>query len=233
MPSPLKHSFQTVWNTIFPSVCIVCQNLLTTSETHLCTECRLDLPTTDFHVHEQNVLWQKFAANLPISFALSYLHFAKHSKAQKLLHHLKYYEAQELGEMLGMWYGHTLQKHAFDQQIDLLLPVPLHASKLKKRGYNQSNCFAKGLSNTSTIPCTDTLLVRNKATETQTRKSRIQRWENVNNIFVVTQPEQIANKHIAIVDDVVTTGATTEACLQAIMKAGASHISVITLATAA
>ena len=233
MQSNISKEFATIWQTIFPDVCLSCKGLLHLSEQHLCTDCKLDLPITDFHYNNENYLWQKFAANIPITFALSYLHFAKNSKVQKLLHYLKYYESPELGEMLGQWYGYTLQKYNFEQQIDLLLPVPLHPSKLKLRGYNQSDCFAKGLAHTSEIDWADDVLIRNKNTETQTKKNRIQRWQNVNNIFEVTKPEKIINKHIVIVDDVITTGATTEACLNTVLEAGAGRVSVVTLASVA
>ncbi|OJJ20500.1 competence protein [marine bacterium AO1-C] len=227
---------------IFPEFCACCNESLLKGETQICTKCRYDLPITNYHLHRQNILSQRFWGKLPIEYAFAYLKFTKGGKVQKILHDLKYNGNQEIGIMLGKWYGQILvdaglakldaNEVAKEQVFQVILPIPLHKAKLRKRGFNQSDCFAEGLSSTMGIPWHSDALKRNKATKTQTRKGRMERWQNVENIFEVTSHEVIEDKHVLLVDDVVTTGSTLEACAQAILNAGAAKISIATLAVA-
>ncbi len=227
---------------IFPELCVCCNESLLKGETQICTQCRYDLPITNYHLHRQNALSQRFWGKLPIEYAFAYLKFTKGGKVQKILHDLKYNGNQEVGTMLGRWYGQTLVDAGLTQSdtntvdeaqiFQVILPIPLHQAKLRHRGFNQSDCFAEGLSSTMNIPWHSDVLKRNKATKTQTRKGRMERWQNVENIFEVTAPEVIKDKHVLLVDDVVTTGSTLEACAHSILAAGAAHISIATLAVA-
>ncbi len=202
------------WNLLFPRTCVACQErVLVQAEEFLCTHCRAALPQTDYHLFPaDNVLYQNLSAHVPIKAAYAYLLFTKSGRTQQLLHHLKYKDMPALGEELGKAYGWILAEHARQQQYDALVPVPLHAQRLKKRGYNQSYHFALGLGKSMGLPVWDDVLVREKLSKTQTRKSRLDRWHNVENIFAVTAPEKLRDKRILLVDDVITTGATISSC---------------------
>lgn len=226
----------------FPDLCLCCNESLMKGEKQVCTKCRYELPQTNYHLAQENVLAQRFWGKLPVQYTLAYLKFTKGGRVQKILHELKYNNNQEVGEMMGRWYGQILADanttskdtegilHA--SAFDLILPVPLHRSKLRQRGYNQSDCFAQGLSASTNIPWRDDVLKRKKATKTQTKKGRMGRWQNVEKIFEVQKPEVISEKHVLLVDDVITTGSTLEACAQAILEAGAQEISIATIAVA-
>ncbi|EAY25116.1 ComF family protein [Microscilla marina] len=224
---------------IFPNYCLGCEAPLTKGEKQLCTRCLYDLPQTNYHLHKDNVLSQRFWGRVPIEYAFAYLKFSKGGKVQKILHELKYDHNQTIGEMVGNWYGQLLIDAALakldgkqEQIFDLILPVPLHKAKLRSRGYNQSDCFARGLSAITDIPWYANVLRRNKATKTQTKKGRIDRWKNVDNIFEVLRPELVKGQHVLLVDDVVTTGATLEACANSLLKVGTAKVSVATIAVA-
>ncbi|ARS37927.1 competence protein [Pontibacter actiniarum] len=204
-------------------------------EHYVCTNCSVKLPYTDFHVHgatELNPLQRRFWGKVPVRFAFSYLHFIPKGRVQRLLHQLKYKGAQELGEHLGQRYGSLLSDYAYSQHFDLIVPVPLHKHKQRRRGYNQSECFARGLGQSMQLPCHGQVLARTADTGTQTRKSRFDRWQNVEQVFRVAKPEQVQGKRVLLVDDVMTTGATLEACAVALLAAGAAEVSVATIAAA-
>lgn len=227
---------------IFPECCVCCDEALVKGEKQICTKCHYDLPLTNYHLHKENILSQRFWGKLPLSYAFAYLKYTKGGKVQRILHDLKYNGNQEIGQMIGKWYGQALVDAGLakldakdpgkEQIFNVILPIPLHKSKLRKRGFNQSDCFAKGLSAITEIPWYDDVLARNIATKTQTRKGRMERWQNVEKIFEVLKPAMIVEKHILLVDDVVTTGSTLEACAQVILDAGASKVSIATMAVA-
>lgn len=222
--------FKDLMNTVFPDTCLACHSALRQGEPELCTSCRLALPLTNHHKDHENEFWKKFSATLPIAHALAYLKFQKRGVTQKIVHALKYYQNQEIGIMVGKWHGSVLHEEGY--RFDLILPVPLHKSRLAKRGYNQSDCFAEGLAASLQTNWSATLLKRNKATETQTRKERHERWANVANIFEVTNPQEIKGRNIAIVDDVVTTGSTLDTCARAVLAYEPKSISLIAIAVA-
>lgn len=176
---------------------------------------------------------KKFWGRIPVLQAASYLYFQKDGRVQHLLHELKYRGKTEVGEFIGAMYGTVLKEsdNLFNK-ADLIIPVPLHIEKLRKRGYNQSDYFAKGLSKSLDIPWNNTLIQRNIFTETQTGKNRIERWENVDDIFEFKDEKQFKGKHLILVDDVITTGATIEACANALFNKIDCAISVLTIATA-
>ena len=189
------------------------------------------MPQTNFHRQPENTLKARICNRIPnFQFALAFLRFTKGGRIQKLLHALKYKNEPDLGILLGRVYGHKLLEAGY--QFDLIIPVPLHRSRLRKRGYNQSSKFAAGLSQSLMIPFSDMVLIRITKTETQTRKTKLKRWTNVSEVFGIRNTEMIARKHILLVDDVVTTGATLEACASLLATHGCGSISIASIAAA-
>lgn len=219
---------------VYPDFCYACSETLSHGENMVCTSCRIKLPYTNYHLlpEKDNPLANRFYGRIQIENALSYLTYMRAGRVQNLLHNLKYRNVPEIGELLGKWYGSELQKSGFQNKFDLIVPVPLYHRKLKKRGYNQSDKFAKGLSESLEIPWNNQVLKRIAESSTQTKKSRFARWENVDKIFQVTKPEEIKEKRILLVDDVLTTGATLEACGQELLANGCTNLSVATIAAA-
>lgn len=190
----------------------------------------LDLPKSNYHREKENPFFHKFSGRIPVKFVMTLFKFVKSGKVQHLLHALKYKNQPEIGVQLGRVYGADLVLDEYKDQFDIIVPVPLHPSKRRKRGYNQSEEFGKGLSEVLEIPCTEKFLKRVKATTTQTKKSKLNRWENVSEVFEVEQKEELKGKRILLVDDVVTTGATLEACGQKLLEAGCSDVSIACIA---
>lgn len=222
----IKHVMDDFLAMLFPNTCLSCRGNVHRNEGLICTFCRQHLPITNYHLHHDNPLAQRFWGRVPLKHAFAYLKYIKHGLVQRLIHALKYQGMEELGEVLGTWYGHLLKEAGFQHEFDLILPVPLHQSRQKQRGYNQSDGFAKGLAASLETDWNPNVLKRIKASKTQTNQSRYKRWLNVKDLFVVEQPEQIKGKHILLVDDVITTGATTEACVQALLTTACTSISV-------
>jgi ComF family protein len=158
--------------------------------------------------------------------------FSKGGSVQKLVHQLKYRGRKEIGIAIGKFYGADLRESETFCSSQVIIPVPLHAGKLKRRGYNQSDLFAQGLASGLDIPHDPANLVRVKASETQTRRSRFERWKNVESVFKVSDPSRLEGKNILLVDDVVTTGSTLEACAQELLKVPGTTVSVATIAFA-
>ena len=219
---------------IFPRLCLACQEPLVGGENHLCTGCRAELPYTDFHLlpPSQNPLGRRFWGKLPIRHALSYLRFVRHGRVQHLLHELKYQGQRDVGTALGQLYGAELRAAGLAADFDLIVPVPLHPRKLVKRGYNQAAAFATGLAAGMQLPASNTALRRTANTRTQTKKTRAERWQNVATVFEVDKPADIIGRRVLIVDDVLTTGATLEACGAVLLAAGAAEVSIATIACA-
>ncbi len=163
---------------------------------------------------------------------LAYLYFNRAGRTQQLLHALKYRGVQEVGELLGKWYGHSLREAGYNHAFELIVPVPLHIRKKRQRGYNQSDSFARGLAAALDLPWSNQVLKRTQYTSSQTHKSRPERWENVAEVFRVTNQDIIKEKKVLLVDDVITTGATLEACGLTLLKAGCEEVSVCTIAAA-
>ena len=205
------------FNLIFPKLCCACNNALLKNENIICTSCVVNLPKTNFHLDKDNPVAKVFWGRIRIEMAASFYSFSKKSKVQNLLHHLKYKGVKEVGLITGKLFGYDLLASEYFQEIDFIVPVPLHKNKLRKRGYNQSEWIAKGISNSMDIPTNNETLYRKLDSQTQTKKGRYKRWENVEEIFGVTDT-QLDNKKILLVDDVITTGATIEACAQILIK---------------
>jgi len=224
--------WQDFINMIFPRTCWTCQEIIGTHSLPICTTCQYDLPETNFHLcPTQNPLTDKFIQT-NIRFALAFYYFIKEGRTQRLLHELKYQNQTEVGELLGRWYGNLLRKNDFADKFDLIVPVPLHKKKLKSRGYNQSDFWAKGLSEALQIDWKANALLKNIETESQTRKSRIERMDNVSQVFAKNPQIDLKNKHILLVDDVLTTGATLIECANVLLKAEVASVSIAVIAAA-
>lgn len=214
---------------VFPKTCCVCKRSLFEFESQLCKICIAQLPVTHYHLRpEDNDLKNKIVGLTQVHRVFSFLRFTKKGTSQRILHQLKYKRKPELGNMLGRIYGQTLSEH-FEDQWDAVVPVPLHPIKYTKRGYNQSERFARGIAEALKIP-TDTSLLRIKFTETQTNKSRWQRWENVESVFSVATGTAFLDKKLLLVDDVMTTGATLAACANTLLAAGAKSVDIAVIA---
>jgi len=198
----------------------------------LCTRCILELPKTNYHQEEDNIIKTRLTGRLPLSYALAFLKFRKTGIVQHILHQLKYNNHPEVGFRLGKLYGRDLANSGYGRKFDLIIPIPLHPSRKRRRGYNQSAKFAEGLGDSLQIPWDENIAERIISTTTQTRKSKIQRWENVKDVFVIRQPEKISGKRILLVDDVITTGATLEACGHKLLQVGCSELSIACIAEA-
>ncbi|GAA3938529.1 ComF family protein [Hymenobacter algoricola] len=219
---------------IFPRTCLACVEPLARGEDHICTGCRARLPYTDYHKlpEKENPLARRFWGKLPVRHALSYLRFLRHGRVQHLLHQLKYQGQRDVGLVLGRWYGAELTSHGLAADFDLIVPVPLHRTKLARRGFNQSDTFAEGLALGLAVPWSAHVLRRTEHTASQTRKNRTERWLNVATVFEVADPAAILGRRILLVDDVLTTGATLEACAAVLLAAGCRDVSIATIACA-
>jgi len=217
---------------LFPRICVVCGDKLIEQEQWICLQCLHHIPRTNFHHDPNNPVAQLFYGRVQIEAATSFFYFSKGSQYQKLLHNLKYKGMNELGEEIGKHFGIDLMQSPEFSSVDVICPVPLHPLKEKKRGYNQSWWIASGIAKQTNKELSANNLKRVTATETQTRKNRFERWQNVEGIFVLSDPEAFSGKHILLIDDVVTTGSTLEACATSILSKTDARVSIATLATA-
>lgn len=217
---------------IYPQNCASCGNSLFKHEECLCTFCRYHLPKTNFHLQTGNPVEKLFWGRADIFSAAAYYAFGKGGKVQHLIHQLKYNGKKEIGFTVGKLYGYELKQSGKYESVDTIIPVPLHEKKKKKRGYNQSEYFAEGLSKSLNVAADTVSLLRVYESETQTKKSRFSRWQNVETIFQVVEPKKLENKHILLVDDVVTTGSTLEACALTLLQIPNVKVSVATIAFA-
>jgi len=214
----------------FPEVCSGCSEILLQNENVICTTCRHDLPLTNHLLQTENEVFKKFYGKIMIEHASSMLYFHKKGIVQQLIHNLKYRNNTKTGELLGNWYVEDLKSNETLKTIDYIIPVPLHKKRLKERGYNQvagfSEAIAKGLEKTY---C-DSILVRNEYASTQSKKNLIGRNSVSDSTFQAQFSETHHNKHFLLVDDVLTTGATLEACGKAILKIPNAKLSIVTIA---
>ncbi len=230
--SSLRKWWLSLSHLFFPHRCAVCGKALQTGEVVVCMRCNMDMPRTNYHRLPDNPVERMFWHKLPLQRATSYFHYHKGSSFRQLLHLLKYAGRHDIGEAMGRFMAKELAGSGFFEGIDLLVPVPLHPRKKKSRGYNQSECIAKGISAITRIPLSPAAVARSRQTDTQTHKSAYERWENVKDVFRLRHPDQLAGKHILIIDDVLTTGATITACADAFAQVEGVRISILTLAVA-
>jgi len=203
-----------------------------TNEAVICTHCRHEMPLTQYHLDTKNEAVKKFYGKIEIQHASAFLYFNKKGMVQELIHNLKYKGHEEIGNLLGDWYVEDLKELNLEIPFDVVIPVPLHKRKFKERGYNQVSTFGKALSKGLKISYDDAILFRKKYSKTQSKKNLLGRSENIENIFDVKFSEANHNKHFLLVDDVLTTGATLEACSRALLKIPGAKISIVCMAMA-
>jgi ComF family protein len=228
----MKNIYSHFLNLLFPSTCVSCGEALDKNEECLCLKCLYLLPKTFLHLKKDNEIEKRFWGKVQIERATAFFYFQKGSPFQKLLHQLKYKGDKQIGEILGKQLGIDLLSSPDFCTVDIIVPVPLHPKKLRKRGYNQSECIAKGIAEKINKPMDTENLFRAIENPTQTTKSVYERWENVNGIFEIKDKTIFKNKHILLVDDVLTTGSTIVACVSAILQSENAKVSVVTLAVA-
>lgn len=222
--------FKDVYGLFYPDVCLCCTDHLTENETIVCVNCRHDFPLTNFSNEKNNLIEKSFYGRIPIENATSLLYFFKKGNIQGLIHALKYRGKQEVGTFLGDWLGEEMLYSERFSEIDCIIPVPLHQKKMKSRGYNQVTKFGESLAEKLSIPYETSVLKRISDTNTQTRKIRLDRWKNVKELFFVEDNSVLENKHILLIDDIITTGATLEACCKAFEKTNNLKISIASMA---
>lgn len=226
----IKDIFLHIINLFYPELCIICGDALIESEKCICTDCFYQLPLTTHFQEKENELTQIFAGRIKIEDAAALCYFYKNGMLQEAMHNLKYKKRQDIGVELGKLLGIEIKNSAFFQDIDIIIPVPLHQQKLKKRGYNQSESIAEGMATILNKEIDNKTIIRKVHTESQTRKKRIERMENVQDIFEITDKEHLRNKHLLLVDDIITTGATIESLANEVSKIENTRLSVVCLA---
>ncbi len=227
----LKEIKDSFLHLLFPHLCAGCGRDILNETSALCMRCISSLPETRFELHPENPVEKIFWGRLPLVGATAQFYFTKESLMQHLMHQFKYRRNRELGLQLGKMMGEQI-KNSGRFEADVLVPLPLFPAREKRRGYNQANVLCEGMSIAMNIPVMDKVITRPQHTETQTKKGRIERWKNMEGKFVLSNPASISHKHILLVDDVITTGATLEACGHELLKAEGICLSVATLCMA-
>ena len=219
-------------NLFFPKICYACSKLLLDNEKDICTLCRHNLPITNYHFENSEAVKKVLYGRVKLEQATALLRFEKKGIVQQLLHNLKYRGYESIGKVFGEWLGNELNTIEAYNNIDLIIPVPLHKRKLRKRGYNQVEKFGMEIAKALNVEYIDNVLLKTTATKTQVFKKRMARWNNTNEVFTIQNEELISGKHVLLVDDIITTGATVEACSNMLNKAENLKISLATMAIA-
>jgi len=215
---------------LFPNLCMACMEDAPVRNDFFCMRCSYKLPRTDFHLHKENPFTARLWGRIPIETAAAMFLLIKGGLAENVIYNIKYKDATQLAQKLGREYGWVLKKSPLYNSVDLVVPVPLHKSKMKTRGYNQSAFFAAGIAESLEVPCIEHALVKVRKSVSQTKKSRLQRLLSVENEYKVNIPESMQGKHVLLVDDVLTTGATIESCALEIFKLEDTKVSLGTIA---
>jgi ComF family protein len=229
---PLNRLFQDFIGLLYPNLCCGCMKPIYFGESMICTSCLFEIPYTDDHINPENRVAKQFWARIKFDAAMALLHFKKGTRVQSMLHQLKYKGKTDLGHLLGTMIGEKLLLSSDYSSIDLIVAVPMHQKKLYRRGYNQSYCIAQGVGAILGCEVNDKAFLKIRETDTQTHKGRLSRNENMASVFQVADPCSLRGKHILIVDDVITTGATIEACGIELWKAGILNLSIAAVAFA-
>jgi ComF family protein len=223
--------FNDLLSLFFPQLCAGCGIPLVKGEDILCLNCLADLPKNNFTDGKENSFALTFLGRINYCYAISYYNFDKGGRVQHLLHQLKYKGRKDIGYKLGLMFGIELIQNPQFREIDTIIPVPLHPRKQRARGYNQSVEICRGISESMNRPVISGNLIRKVHTSSQTMKGRYERWKNVSGIFRVKNSNTLSGKHLLIVDDVVTTGATMEACCQPLLEIPGVKVSIAALAS--
>ena len=219
-------------NLFFPKVCYACFNLLNDNEDTICMDCRHDLPVTNFHFDDSDDVAKVLYGRAKIEDGTALFRFEKKGNVQQLIHNLKYRDHENIGFLLGNWLGGELKTVENYKTIDIVIPVPLHKKKLKTRGFNQVAKFGQQIAEALNADYMDDVLLKLTNTKTQSKKGRLARWINSEELFAIKNIPSIENKHILLVDDIITTGATLEACISVLNEAKNIKISIATMAIA-
>jgi ComF family protein len=222
--------FKNILHLLYPEICAGCGSDLVPGKNMICSDCMNAIPVTGFYRHQENPVEKIFRGRLPVVTASSYAFFTKDSVVQNLLHSLKYGGNKEVGISIGRMIGRTLKSCEWSNDLFGLIPLPLHFSRQKKRGYNQAEMICNGISVEMNLPVLTDVVQRRKNTATQTRKSRTERWTNIESKFELKNDPGIMNKHVLLVDDVITTGATLEACGSELLKIEGVRLSIAAFA---
>lgn len=228
----LRRWLDDLLDLFFPNLCIICNETLVGGELQICLRCLHAMPKTNYHLQTDNTVEKRFWGKVPVYCGTSYFFFEKGSPFQKLIHELKYRGNKEIGIIAGSYAAADLLEKPEFRSVDVLVPVPLHPRKYTQRGYNQSEYIAKGLAAVMDKPVDTVHLLRIRENTTQTRKSVFDRYQNTKGIFYLNDDTVFEGKHILLVDDVLTTGSTLEACMQALLQTKNIKISIFTLAIA-
>jgi ComF family protein len=230
-PNP-NRMFKSLLYLFFPPICAGCKTVLIANENVICTKCRHEIPLTQHHLNPENEAFKKFYGRIPVEHVSALLYFHKKGIVQELIHSLKYRGQEDIGTALGEWYAEELKSHQQLQNVDSIIPVPLHPKKLRERGYNQVSQFGNALAKSLQIPINNEILFRQVYSKTQSQKNRLGRTEGIDTIFDVKFTESDHNKHFLLIDDVITTGATLEVCAKALLKIPGAKISIVCMAMA-
>lgn len=224
--------FQSILNLFFPKSCSGCNAILLANEIVICSICRHNIPLTNHHLLKENDAYHKFYGRIPVEHASAFLYFHKKGIVQQLIHNLKYKGHEEIGTILGEWYTDDLKEIIPLLKANEIIPVPLHPKKFNERGYNQVFTFSQSLSKNLNLSYNEKILFRKVYSKTQSKKNLLGRSEGIESIFDVHYTEKDHNKHFILIDDVITTGATLEACGRALLKIPGAKISIICMAMA-
>ena len=217
-------------NLFFPKICHACDKILIDNESDICVGCRHELPLTNYHFDRPEIVKKIFYGRVHLEAATALFYFHKSGIVQQLLHNLKYKGKEEIGRVFGNWLGAELLETSYFKSIDVVIPVPIHSKKLKQRGYNQVALFAQQIAKVLNASYVDGVLLKSINTQTQVFQSREARFQSVAHSFYAQNLKRIENKHILLVDDVITTGATIEACALVLNPVNKSRLSVATIA---
>lgn len=229
----IEDFFSSIFGLFYPDICVCCNNKLLSSEKTICSRCLFQLPETNHYKNAQNTVAKRFYGRVPVVAAAAFLNFKKGGPVQSLIHQLKYKKRQDVGEFLGKMMAHRfMEPNSIFRNIDAIVAVPLHWKKLKLRGYNQCDSIAQSISIEMNVPYYSNALIRQNENISQTKKKRFDRWQNVADIFVVNNQQLLSGKHILLIDDVITTGATSETCLQTILQVPGTSVSFASVAIA-
>ena len=224
--------FSQIINLIYPPLCFACNRNHLQKGQSLCVSCEYKITATQYHLMPENPVAERFYGRVNLAKAATAFSFVKGGLLQDLIHSLKYDDKPEIGQELGRIYGAILREDDYWKSIDFIVPVPLHPKKKHLRGYNQAEMWGFGIADSLGVPLRNDVLIRTDYTESQTKKSRSERFKNVENVFAVSNPDVIRGKKLLLVDDVLTTGATIEACALTLFAAADVEISVVCIALA-